>query len=104
MPQRPPKKKIRLQPDFLDTIAETGLSVAEFSRRADVAPETIWALLNPNRHPERRGGMRRETAFKLITTLAKELNIDREEARRRTTYEEEIAEGTENPEHDHEAA
>ncbi|MCU0490016.1 MAG: hypothetical protein MUD01_00305 [Chloroflexaceae bacterium] len=61
---------IRLNPEFPDLVAQVGFSIAEFAETADVAKATIYALLNPGQHPERRGGMQRKTAWKLAHTYA----------------------------------
>lgn len=74
------RKMIRLAPTFTDTIAQAEISLAAFAREADVAESTIHALLNPSQHPNRKGGMRRETAWKLANALARRTQLTPQEA------------------------
>lgn len=75
-----PRKVVRLAPSFIDVIARAEVSLAQFAREADVAESTIHHLINPSSHPERRGGMRRETAWKLANALSRITNLTPEEA------------------------
>ncbi|MEI7645504.1 MAG: hypothetical protein WCF99_16130 [Chloroflexales bacterium] len=65
------RRQIRLAPTFRDTVARAELSVTRLARAAGVAESTIFHLINPAAHPERRGGMRRETAWKLANAFAR---------------------------------
>jgi DNA-binding XRE family transcriptional regulator len=61
---------LRIHPDIAGLLARQGASIADFAERAGVARQTIFALLNPAQHPERRGGMHRTTAWKLARAYA----------------------------------
>jgi hypothetical protein len=76
----PTRKFIRLAPTFTDTIAQAEISLAAFAREAAVSETTIFHLINPASHPERRGGMRRETAWKLANAFARRKQISPQEA------------------------
>lgn len=83
------RKFIRLAPSFIDTIAQAEISLAEFAREADVSESTIHHLINPASHPERKGGMRRETAWKMANALARRTQLTPQEAYRALIVEEE---------------
>ncbi|NTV65412.1 MAG: hypothetical protein HGA65_18020 [Oscillochloris sp.] len=76
----PKRKFIRLAPTFTDTIAQAEISLAEFAREATVSESTIFHLINPASHPERKGGMRRETAWKLANALSRRTKLTPQEA------------------------
>jgi hypothetical protein len=65
------RRQISLSPTFRDTVARAELSLSALARAAGVAESTIFHLLNPASHPERRGGMRRDTAWKLANAFAR---------------------------------
>jgi hypothetical protein len=82
------RKFICLAPTFTDTIAQAEISLAEFAREADVAESTIHHLVNPASHPERKGGMRRETAWKLANALSRRTQLTPQEAYHKLIVEE----------------
>src|SRR6266496_1433642 len=55
----------RLNPNIARMLADLDLTISAFARRAGVARSTIFALLNPDQHPDRVGGMHPVTASKL---------------------------------------
>jgi hypothetical protein len=65
------RKRLKLAPNFADILARSELGIAEVAREADVSTATIFHLLNPNSHPERKGGMQRKTAWKLANAFAR---------------------------------
>lgn len=69
-----------LRPEFADTIAREGISISEFAKVAGVERGTIYALLNPSQHPNRKGGMLRMTAWKLAKAYAKVKGISDDDA------------------------
>jgi hypothetical protein len=76
----PTRKIIRLAPTFTDTIAQAEISLSAFAREAAVSETTIFHLINPSSHPERKGGMRRETAWKLANALSRRTKLTPQEA------------------------
>jgi lambda repressor-like predicted transcriptional regulator len=84
-------ERIRLHPDFVDTIAQTGLSLAAFCRQAGVSTATIHALRNPTQHPHRKGGMQRATAWKLAKTYAQLAQVSDQVAWDRLLVVEQVA-------------
>jgi hypothetical protein len=82
------RRFIRLATDFIDTIAQAEISLAEFAREADVAESTIYHLINPASHPERKGGMRRETAWKMANALSRRSQFTPQEAYNKLIVEE----------------
>jgi len=81
---------LKLAPGFTDTIAQAEISLAQFAREADLAESTIHALLNPASHPNRKGGMRRETAWKLANALSRRTRLTPQEAYRTLIVEEDL--------------
>lgn len=79
---------IRLAPTFAATIAKAEISLLEFAREADLSESTIYQLLSPERHPQRRGGMQRQTAWKLANALSRKTQLTPEEAYRVLIVEE----------------
>ena len=71
---RRPRTMIKIAPDFEDQIARAGFSKAGLATASGVSVETIHAIINPSIHPERRGGMRRDTAWKLAHAVAAATN------------------------------
>jgi hypothetical protein len=84
---------IRLKPDFPTTIAKTGIAMRQFVADAGVAEGTVYALLNPSQHPERKGGMQRATAWKLANAYARRANISPEAAYAALIVEEPATDG-----------
>jgi hypothetical protein len=80
-----------LAPDFADTIARDEIAIIDLARAAEVAESTIYHLIKPNSHPDRRGGMRRTTAWKLANAFARLTNREPHEAYARLIVEEPIA-------------
>lgn len=74
------RKRIVLRPDFADTIAKAGLNMTEFAAAANVERTTLYALMNPSIHPERKGGMQRTTAWKIANAYAGHVGVSPEEA------------------------
>ncbi len=74
------RKRIVLKPNFADTIAKTGISMAEFAITAGVERTTLYALMNPAIHPERKGGMQRTTAWKIAAAYATCTGVSAEDA------------------------
>ncbi len=74
------RRQIRLSPSFRDTVARAEITLADLARAAGVAESTVFHLLNPAAHPERRGGMRRDTAWKLANAFARLTGQDPEAA------------------------
>lgn len=87
-------ERIRLHPDFVDTIAQTGMSLAAFCRQAGVSTATVHALRNPTQHPHRKGGMQRATAWKLVKTYAQLTQVSDQVAWDRLLVVEHVAEDT----------
>lgn len=85
-------KRRRLKTDFLDTVARTGTSITDFANLAGVERGTIYALINPEQHPHRKGGMHRATAWKLARTYATLAKVDDDTAYARLIVEEQIEE------------
>lgn len=71
---RRPRTMIKIASDFEDQIAHAGFSKAGLATESGVSVETIHAIINPSIHPERRGGMRRDTAWKLARAVAAATN------------------------------
>jgi hypothetical protein len=67
---RRPRTMIKIAPGFEDQIAHAGFSKAGLASESGVSVETIHAIINPSIHPDRRGGMRRDTAWKLARAVA----------------------------------
>jgi len=65
---------------FPDLIAQTGISLRTFARRAGISFSTIMGLLHPELHPGRRGGMQRRTAWMLAQAYAELAHIDADAA------------------------
>lgn len=84
-------KRLRLKPGFLDTVARTGTSVTDFASIAGVERGTIYALINPDQHPHRKGGMQRATAWKLAKAYVKVAGVDEDTAFARLIVEEDIS-------------
>lgn len=74
------RKRIVLKPDFADTIARAGFNISEFASAAGLERTTLYALLNPARYPERKGGMQRTTAWKIAGAYAARQQISIDEA------------------------
>ena len=66
---------IRLAPTFINTVAQAEIPIVQLAREAGVAESTIHALLNPDQHPHRKGGMHRTTAWKLANAFARRAQI-----------------------------
>jgi predicted DNA-binding transcriptional regulator AlpA len=74
------RKRIVLRPNFADTIARTGLTMTEFAATAGVERTTLYALMNPSQHPNRKGGMIRATAWKIANAYAGAAGVSPDEA------------------------
>lgn len=72
----------RINPNIADMLAREGASIAQFAERAEVARSTIFALIHPEQHPERRGGMYRTTAWKLARAYAGIAGVSEDDAYR----------------------
>ncbi len=83
-------KRLRMRSDFVDTVARTGLSMTDFADTAGINRTTIYALLKPELHPNRKGGMQRTTAWKLAKAYATAAGVDEEAAFARLFVEEPI--------------
>jgi len=66
-----PRKRLKLAPDFVETLAQAEISIAQLTRESKVSETTIYQLRNPSLHPERKGGMQRTTAWKLANAFAR---------------------------------
>ena len=81
-------RRLRMRSDFVDTVARTGLSMKEFADTAGVNRTTIYALLKPELHPHRKGGMQRATAWRLAKAYASAAGVDEDAAFGRLFVEE----------------
>lgn len=84
--------RLRLSPDFDALIARTGISKRQFASDSGVDYSTIKALLNPEQHPHRKGGMHAHTAWRLARAYAALVHLDDDTAYSRLIVEEPIAE------------
>lgn len=66
-----PRTRLKLAPDFAETLAQAEISIAQLTRESKVSETTIYHLRNPSLHPERKGGMQRTTAWKLANAFAR---------------------------------
>jgi len=85
------RTRLRLSPDFDVLIARTGISKRQFASDSGVDYSTIKALVNPEQHPHRKGGMHPHTAWKLARMYAKLAEIDEEKAYGALIVTEELA-------------
>jgi hypothetical protein len=83
-----PKIRLRLTDDFDDIIARAGLTKLGLAKRAKVSYATVKGLRNPDQHPQRTGGMRRDTAWKLAKAYAEAAGVDEDTAFARIVVEE----------------
>ena len=65
------RKRIKLAPTFSDTVAQAEMSIAALAREASISEATIHQLMNPAQHPERKGGMYKQTAWKIANAFAR---------------------------------
>jgi len=70
----------RLNPNIARMLADLDLTISAYAKRASVARSTIFALLNPDQHPDRVGGMHSITASKLSRAYAEAADITPEQA------------------------
>jgi hypothetical protein len=56
---------ITLSPHFERDLAKAGLSKVELARRSGVGRSTLFAIINPDTQPNRTGGVRDITAWKI---------------------------------------
>ena len=82
-PGRSMKKRIKLRPDFPDTLGRFGLSLRAFAKAADMDPASIHHLLNPDLNLSRKGGMYPRTAWRLARALTTLTDLDEETAYQR---------------------
>jgi hypothetical protein len=82
---------LKLSPDLPDLLARHGVGITEFAERSEVSRATVFALLNPAQHPERRrGGMHRTTAWRLAQAYGQVVGVDSEVAYRAIIREEPV--------------
>ncbi|MEI6776223.1 MAG: hypothetical protein WCK70_04950 [Chloroflexales bacterium] len=81
---------IRLAPTFITTVAQAEIPIVQLAREAGVAESTIHALLNPDQHPHRKGGMHRATAWKLANAFARRAQVSPQEAYQSLIVEEDL--------------
>lgn len=79
----------RLNPNIARMLADLNLTISAYAKRAGVARSTIFALLNPDQHPDRVGGMHPITASKLSRAYAEAAGITPEQAYELIIVEEE---------------
>ncbi len=72
--------RLYLTQQFPDLVAQAGLSLRAFARRAGLSFSTIMGLLHPELHPGRRGGMQRRTAWLIAKTYGELMTIDAQAA------------------------
>jgi predicted transcriptional regulator len=70
----------RLNPNIARMLADLDLTISAYAKRAGVARSTIFALLNPDQHPDRVGGMHPVTASKLSRAYAEAAGITPDQA------------------------
>ncbi len=74
------RKRIVLRPDFANTIAKSGLNISEFAALAGLERTTLYVLMNPSLHPDRKGGMLRTTAWKIAAAYADRTGVSADDA------------------------
>ena len=87
-----PKTRLRLADNFDDLIARAGLTKIGLARKANLSYATVKGLITPAHHPQRTGGMRRDTAWKLAKAYAAAAGVDEETAFGRIVIEEVVEE------------
>ena len=80
--------KLKLNRDAKQIAARAGLSLVEWSRRADVAVSTIKANINPAQQPNRRGYFSDVVAWKLVKAYAQAAGVNENDAYRMLIVEE----------------
>lgn len=68
-------KRIRLHENFANEIAAHGIGMNEMAEAAGIGRATLFALLNPQTHPKRVGGMYRTTAWKIVNAFAAKTGV-----------------------------
>ena len=74
------KKRIKLRPDFTDTLGRFGLSIRAVADAAKMDPASIHHMLNPDPNLSRKGGMYPRTAWRLARALSALTDLDEEAA------------------------
>ena len=88
---------IKIAPGFEREIAKVGLSKAELAREAQIGLSTLHAIINPATQPNRVGGVRPNTAWKLARAFAAHAGVSQDDAFARLFVEEDRPKITEAP-------
>lgn len=81
--------KYKPHPNLADKIAAAGYTIRGFSQETDFPAGTLIAILYPESHRARAGGMQARTAYRLARAWAQARGIDEE-----TAFKEIIVEDT----------
>src|SRR5687767_8732809 len=68
------KKRIVLKSDFVERVGMAEITLTDFAKEAGIGRSTLYGLLNPESHKNRRGGMHRNTAWAMARAYTRAWN------------------------------
>ena len=77
------KKRIKLRPDFSETVGKFGLSIRAVALAAEMDHAAIHHMLTPAQHLNRKGGIYPRTAWRLARAFASLTDLHEDDAYKR---------------------